>query len=144
MKTTIMAAIIIIMAAIITIHHHHHHHPSFALFAVLLDAPILTRTMCVPTNLTARVPSRVLTCSRYSVAFVVETDTLQVTAKGGLRHLFVYPPFQEPRRQPLLLLNTSTSTSVFVLLPALCLKNTVTVTVTVTPTPHNNNANSPL
>jgi hypothetical protein len=139
MKTTIMAAIIIIMAAIITIHHHHHH-PSFALFAALLDAPILTRTMCVPTNLTARVPSRVLTCSRYSVAFVVETDTLQVTAKGGLRHLFVYPPFQEPRRQPLLLLNTS----VFVLLPALCLKNTVTVTVTVTPTPHNNNANFPL
>jgi hypothetical protein len=134
-----MAAIIM---AIITIHHHHHHHPSFALFAALLDAPILTRTMCVPTNLTARVPSRVLTCSRYSVAFVVETDTLQVTAKGGLRHLFVYPPFQEPRRQPLLLLNTSTS--VFVLLPALCLKNTVTVTVTVTPTPHNNNANFPL
>jgi hypothetical protein len=139
MKTTIMAAIIIIMAAIITIHHHHHH-PSFALFAALLDAPILTRTMCVPTNLTARVPSRVLTCSQYSVAFVVQTDTLQVTAKGGLRHLFVYPPFQEPRRQPLLLLNTS----VFVLLPALCLKNTVTVTVTVTPTPHNNNANFPL
>jgi hypothetical protein len=114
--------------------------PSFALFAVLLDAPTITRTMCVPTNMTAAAQSPVLTCCRYSVACVVKADTLQVTANnnpGGRRHhhhhhhhlpLFVYPPFQElPRRR---------RRQLFVLLPELCLKLTT----------HNNNkdANYPL